>query len=68
MISKEQARELFESKMRWVEQQTGRNVKLGLVMKCGPEDAETVYEQMFVCFLSGMETGMKQVDRQLALC
>lgn len=61
MITQEKARELFEAKMRWVEEQTGKDIKLGLMMKCGPNDAAIVYEQMFVCFWSGIETGINRM-------
>jgi hypothetical protein len=61
MITKEKARELFEEKMRWVEQQTGKNIKRRLEMAGGPEHAEIVYEQMFVCFFSGTATGVDYI-------
>ena len=61
MISREKARELFEAKMRWVEEQTGEDIRIGLIMKCGPDDAIVVYEQMFACFWSGMETGINHM-------
>jgi hypothetical protein len=61
MISTEKARELFEEKMRWVEQQTGRDIKISLMMKCGPHDADAVYEQMFACFFSGMAAGIDYI-------
>lgn len=65
MIMKEKARELFEEKMRWVEQQTGRNTKIALMMAGGPQHADAVYEQMFACFLSGMEAGVNCVTKGL---
>jgi hypothetical protein len=58
-ITVQQAREMFESKMRWVEQQTGRDIKTSLMMAGGPDHADVVYEQMFACYLAGVEAGMK---------
>ncbi len=57
MISTEKARELFEEKMRWVEQQTGKDIKLRLMMAGGPDHADAVYEHMFACYLAGFEAG-----------
>lgn len=59
MISVEKAREMFEQKMRWVEQQTGKNIKLQLMMAGGPQHSDIVYEQMFACYLAGLEAGFK---------
>lgn len=61
MIPMEKARELFEAKMRWVEQQTGREIKTVLMMNGGPHHADVVYEQMFACFLSGIEAGINHM-------
>jgi len=61
MITKEKARELFEAKIRWVEQQTGKDIKLGLMMMCGPDDSAIVYERMFACYLAGLEAGIDQM-------
>lgn len=60
MITIEDAREMFEQKMRWVEQQTGKTIKLQLMMAGGPEHSNIVYEQMFACYLAGFEAGMKE--------
>ena len=60
MISATEARILFEEKMRWVEEQTGKNIKMKLMMSCGPDHADVIYEQMFSCFFSGMETQYKR--------
>jgi hypothetical protein len=59
MINIADARELFEEKMRWVEKQTGKDIKIRLMMAGGPEHADIVYEQMFACYLAGLETGIK---------
>ena len=59
MINTQDAREMFEEKMRWVESQTGKNIKLQLMMAGGPEHSEIVYNQMFACYFSGLEAGMK---------
>lgn len=58
MITSDKAREMFEAKMRGVEQQTGKDIKLVLMMNGGPDHADVVYEQMFACFLAGMEAGI----------
>lgn len=50
-------REVFEDKMKQVEEVTGRKVKLDLMMCCGPNDAEVIYERMFACFQMGMNFG-----------
>ena len=63
MITVENAREMFEEKMRWVEQQTGRAIKLQLMMAGGPEHSSIVYEQMFACYLAGLEAGIKELNR-----
>ncbi len=55
----EMVRTLFEEKMRWVEQQTGKDIKLQLEMAGGPEHSAAVYEQLFACYLAGFDTGMK---------
>lgn len=55
----EMVRTLFEEKMRWVEQQTGKNIKLRLEMAGGPEHSAVVYEQLFACYLAGFDAGMK---------
>lgn len=61
MIAKEKARELFEAKMRWVEQQTGKDIKMVLMMNGGPHHSEVVYEQMFACYLAGIEAGVNHM-------
>jgi len=61
MISIADARELFEEKMRWVEQQTGKDIKIQLMMTGGPDHAEVVYEQMFACYLAGLEAGLDKM-------
>lgn len=63
MITVEKAREMFEQKMRWVKQQTGRDVKKILTMAGGPEHADAVYEQMFACYFAGLEAGMKELNQ-----
>jgi hypothetical protein len=51
--SVEDVRPIFDSKMKMVEEKTGRNVMMSLTMKAGPDDAKPLYEQMFMCFYSG---------------
>ena len=51
--SVEYVRPIFDTKMQMVEETTGRSVMMGLTMKVGPEAAEILYEQMFMCFYSG---------------
>lgn len=58
MITKEKAREMFEAKMRWVEEQTGKDIKIVLMMNGGPHHSEVVYEQMFACYLAGVQAGI----------
>lgn len=62
MITMEKAREMFEQKMRWVESQTGKNIKIQLMMAGGPGHSDVVYEQMFACYLAGLEAGMKGLN------
>ena len=63
MIDLEKVRDMFEQKMRWVEQQTGKTIKLQLMMAGGPEHSNIVYEQMFACYLAGFEASMKESNR-----
>jgi len=58
MITQQKAREMFEAKMRWVEEQTGKDIKNVLMMNGGPQHSEIVYEQMFACYLAGMQAGI----------
>ncbi len=63
MITMERAREMFEQKMRWVEQQTGKDIKIRLMMAGGPGHSAAVYEQMFACYLAGLDAGMKELNQ-----
>ena len=51
------AREVFEEKMKMVEEANGIHPKMKLFGVAGPENAEIFYEQMFACFNSGVEYG-----------
>lgn len=52
------ARVIFDQKMQMIKEQTGRDPKLSLLMSCGPDDAEIIYNRMFACFYSGLTYGM----------
>lgn len=58
------ARVMFDQMMEDVKTKTGRDPKMSLLMSCGPDDAEIFYNQMFVCFYSGLSRGINlNVDR-----
>ncbi len=58
------ARVIFDQKMQMVKEKTGRDIKTSLMMCCGPDDAEIIYNQMFACFYSGLShgIGLKNVE------
>jgi len=52
-------KELFESKMAFVQERTGTHPKMKFLMMVGPEDADTIYNIMFSVFCSGYHEGTK---------
>lgn len=51
-------REMFNSKMDYIEYKIGTHPKIKITMMAGPENAEHILDMMFVVFLSGYDTAI----------